>query len=67
MPCDMSETIDLLKEIDKVVKEDSSKLNYPYQTHQEDHIEGECPIILALLIFIIIATIGLTVFIVNQI
>ena len=67
MPCDMSETIRLLNEIDKVVKKDSSKLNHPYQTHQEDHIEGECPIILALLIFIIIATIGLTVFIVNQI
>lgn len=67
MPCDMSETIHLLKKIDKFVKEDSSKLNHPYQTWPEDHIGGEGPIILAMLIFIIIATIGLTVFVVNQI
>ena len=67
MPCDMSETIYLLNEIDKVVKEDSNKQNHPYQTWPEDHIRGEGPSILAMLIFIIIATIGLTIFVVNQI
>ena len=60
MPCNMDE-------INKIIKEDSSKLNQSYQTWPDDHIGGEGPIILALLIFIIVATIGLTVFVVNQI
>lgn len=67
MPCDMSETINLLNKIDKVIKEDSDKLKPPPQTWPDDHIGGEGPIILAMLIFIVIATIGLTVFIVSQI